>query len=56
MTTSNYDIVWETLTHQNCTKVEVTNDDGTVTIKEEYDDTDDTTEDIMIHDIGVLMP
>merc|ERR1719206_784886 len=31
---SNYDIVWETLTHQNCTKVEVTNDDGTVTIKE----------------------
>merc|ERR1719318_1116105 len=32
---SNYDIVWETLTYQNCSQVEVTNDDGTVTTTEE---------------------
>ena len=32
---SNYDIVWETLTYQNCSQVEVTDDDGTVTTKEE---------------------
>ena len=31
----NYDIVWSTLTYQNCSQVEVTNDDGTVTTKEE---------------------
>ena len=34
-TRSNYDIVWSTLTYQNCSQVEVTNDDGTVTTKEE---------------------
>ena len=32
---SNYDIVWSTLTYQNCSQVEVTTDDGTVTTKEE---------------------
>ena len=53
---SNYDIVWETLTYQNCTKVEVTNDDGTVTTKEEYENAEDITEDITTLVTGALMP
>ena len=32
---SNYDIVWEELTYQNCSKVMITDDEGTVTTKEE---------------------
>jgi len=32
---SNYDVVWETKTYQNCTMVEVVSDNGTVTYEEE---------------------